>query len=271
MSPEPDEPEKDVIGVPKTEGWPLVAAFGLSLLWAGMLTHWLVSALGGVCLVMALWHWFREVLPHEAHEVVVLEPEPATPVTERPRPEVGEKGHRARLPLRIYPYSAGLRGGVAGGIAMAILAILYGVLFQHSIWYPVNLLAAAGSASIASMTLEELRTFHAFGFGLAVVIHGIGSLLVGLLYGIALPMFPRRPILFGGVLAPLFWTGLLHSAMDIINPALDARIDWPWFVVAQVGFGVACGIVVARRERIYTLQHVPFAERMGVEKGGNDK
>ena len=44
--------------------------------------------------------------------------------------------HRARLPLEIYPISAGVKGGLAGSVAMAVLAMLYGVVGQHSIWYP---------------------------------------------------------------------------------------------------------------------------------------
>jgi hypothetical protein len=28
-----------------------------------------------------------------------------------------------------------------------------------------------------------------------------------------LPMFPRRPILLGGIIAPVMWTGLLYSVL----------------------------------------------------------
>lgn len=270
MDAEKEEPEPEFIKVPATSGWPLVAAFGLSMTWAGMLTHWMVSALGAVCLVSALIGWFREVLPKEAHGSVRVEPEPevaATTRTEVRHLQVGEGGHRARLPMQIYPYAAGLRGGIAGGIAMAVLALLYGIIFHWSIWYPVNLLAASASSSIAAMDYQQLRSFSFLGLILATIIHSIGSLLVGLLYGIALPIFPRHPILFGGLIAPLFWSGLLYSAMGIINPTLQARVDWIWFVLAQIAFGVVTGIVVAVHDRVFTLQHVPFAERMGVEAG----
>ena len=49
--------------------------------------------------------------------------------------------HRARLPLEIYPVSAGVKGGLAGGVAMAVLAMLYGIVSGHGIWYPINLLS----------------------------------------------------------------------------------------------------------------------------------
>ena len=93
-------------------------------------------------------------------------------------------------------------------------------------------------------------------------------LLVGLLYGAMLPMLPRQPILLGGILAPVLWTGILHSFMGIINPALDARIAWGWFLISQVTFGLVAGFVVARQERIRTGQSLPFAARLGIEASG---
>ena len=48
-------------------------------------------------------------------------------------------------------------------------------------------------------------------------------MLVGLLYGAMLPMWPKRPILLGGIVAPVLWTGLLHCAMGIVNPFLAAE------------------------------------------------
>src|SRR5215510_5851775 len=142
------------IQVPASTGWPLVAAFGLTLVFAGLLTHVMVSTLGAVTLCMGLVGWFRQVLPHEAHESMALESEELALPTRGPKVrhiEVGELGHRARLPLEIYPYSAGVRGGLVGGAVMAVLAILYGLIRHGSIWYPVNLLAASGSAHIDAM------------------------------------------------------------------------------------------------------------------------
>ena len=105
-----------VIQVPASTGWPLVAAFGLTLIFAGLLTHVMVSTLGVVTLCMGLVGWFRQVLPRETHESVALEKEELV----RPAPslkvrhlQIGEQGHRARLPVEIYPYSAGVRGGLS--------------------------------------------------------------------------------------------------------------------------------------------------------------
>jgi hypothetical protein len=262
----------NVIQVPATNGWPLVAAFGLTLVFAGLLTHVMISILGALALCAGLAGWFREVLPHEAREPMTIEKEDelaALPPRPRVRHlEVGQFGHRARLPLETYPVSAGVRGGLVGGAAMAVLAILYGLTGHHSMWYPINLLAAAGSAEIAGMSYDQLLAFNGTGLVLASIIHVAGSALVGLLYGVALPMFPRRPILLGGILAPLFWSGILYAEMGIINPALQARIDWPWFMASQFAFGLVAGLVVARHEKISTLQHLPFAVRAGIEAPG---
>jgi hypothetical protein len=260
-----------VIEVPASNGGPLVAAFGLTFCFAGLLTHVMVSILGAITLCVGLIAWFREVLPHEAYEEVAPELEEAAAAQPRPKVrhlEVGEMGHRARLPLQIYPYSAGVRGGLVGGAAMAVLAILYGLIGHRSIWYPINLLAASGSAQISGMSYNQLLRFNATGLVLATIIHVAGSALVGLLYGLALPMFPRRPVLLGGVLAPLFWSGMLYAEMGIVNPLLQQRIDWKWFIASQFAFGLVAGFVVTRHERISTMQHLPFVVRAGFEAPG---
>jgi hypothetical protein len=81
-------------------------------------------------------------------------------------------------------------------------------------------------------------------------------------------MFPRRPILLGGVIAPILWTGLIHSILEALDPVLNQRIDWLWFVISQIGFGIVAGIVVSRQERIRTWQYLPFAVRAGIEASG---
>jgi hypothetical protein len=103
---------------------------------------------------------------------------------------------------------------------------------------------------------------------IAIPIHLITSVLVGLLYGAMLPMMPRRPVVLGGLIAPILWSGLIHSILGIVNPVLDQRVDWIWFVFSQVGFGLTAGIVVSWQGRIHTLQHLPLALRAGVEASG---
>jgi hypothetical protein len=117
-------------------------------------------------------------------------------------------------------------------------------------------------------TTAEIAEFHLRMFLIAVPIHLVTSLLVGLLYGAMLPMLPRRPVLLGGLIAPILWSGLLHSILGIVNPVMNQRIDWLWFVLSQVGFGIVAGLVVSRQQFVRTPQHVPFALRIGMEASG---
>jgi hypothetical protein len=94
------------------------------------------------------------------------------------------------------------------------------------------------------------------------------STLVGLLYGAMLPMFPRRPILLGGVIGPILWSGLLYSILGLLNPLLELHIDWPWFMASQIAFGIVAGLVVIRASRTMTRENVPFALRAGIEAPG---
>lgn len=253
--------------MPSPTGWPLVAAFGFSMIFAGLLTHPLVSLVGGAALAAGLLGWAKAVLPMEAHdEVPIVDAGPIRYLSSRGvrHLQVGEDGHRARLPIKVYPYSAGLLGGLVGGAAMVVLALIYGMIAHHSPLYAVNLLAASGSSEIAAMSNEELLRFHAGAFVLATVIHVAGSALIGLLYGFVLPIFSRSPVLVGGIVTPLLWSGLLYSLQGIINPTLSERVDWTWFAAFQFVFGISAGLVVIRRERVYTLQYRSFAEQAHV-------
>jgi len=259
------------IEMPASTPSPIVLAFGLTLLFAGLVTSSSISALGAIISIAGAVGWFRDVLPHERHESVRVSE--AMPVVAKARREVARIGvegelHRARLPVEIYPVSAGVKGGLAGSVAMAALAMLYGLVSGNGIWYPVNLLAAGFFPAATTATTAEIGTFHLKVFLIAVSVHLITSLFVGLLYGAILPMVPRRPILLGGFVAPILWSGLIHSILGIVNPVLNRRIDWFWFVLSQVGFGIVAGIVVYRQEPVRTWQHLPFAMRAGIEAPG---
>jgi hypothetical protein len=209
------------------------------------------------------------VLPHERHEMVPVESAEAEIVTARTevtRPAL--EPHRLRIPVEIYPVTAGLKGGLAGSVAMAVLGCTYGVLSHGSIWYPINLLASVVHAEALQLPMEYLTSFHLPLFLVASFLHIVTSMLVGLLYGVMLPMFPRRPILLGGLIAPIMWSGLLYTTLGIINPLLDQRIDWKWFVASQLGFGIVAGLVVVRQARVRTRQFLPFAVRAGIEAPG---
>jgi hypothetical protein len=257
--------------VPAPTAWPLILAFGFTLMFAGLLTSASVSALGVVLAVAGCVGWFSEVFPHEHEETVPVVFEEHRITTERrvvERVPVAPDLVRAWLPIETYPVSAGIKGGLAGGVAMAVLACAYGLLKAGSIWYPINLLAATVYAESLKLGPAQLNSFHADSFAFALVLHGIGSIFVGLLYGAMLPMFARRPIVLGGLIAPVLWSGLLYSIMQLLNPLLASRINWFWFTASQIGFGVVAGFVVVRQERVSTRENLPFFVRAGVEAPG---
>ena len=258
------------IEVPVPTAWPFVLAFGCSLLFAGLVTSVSVSLLGAVLSFAGCIGWFREVLPHEHEETVPVVAEDIRIATERrvvERVPIADY-QRAWLPVHTYPISAGVKGGFAGSVAMAFLACLYGVLKAGSIWYPINLLAAAVYAESLKLEPAQLYSFHADSFAIALGLHALVSTSVGLLYGAMLPMFPRRPIVLGGLVAPVLWSALIYTTLGLLNPMLESHIDWYWFVASQVGFGIVAGLVVVRQSRMLTRENLPFAMRAGVEAPG---
>ena len=269
----------EYVNLPAPTLWPLLLALGLTLMAAGLVTTSKLTWAGAVLALAGCVGWFLQVLPHDRHEEVPVVPTPVPIATSRrkvARIAAAEVPHRARLPLEIYPISAGIKGGLAGGVAMAVLAMLYGVISHGSIWYPINLLGAVVYERIQVST-SQVEAFHIELLLVATALHLTTSLLVGLLYGALLPMLPRRPILLGGVLAPLVWTGLLYNVLDIVDPILNQRIHWGWFLASQVGFGIVAGLVVMRQMRVPTWQY-PLAARAGVEapgimdeEGGDDR
>jgi hypothetical protein len=259
------------VEVPAPTAWPFILAFGATLLFAGLVTSMSVSVLGAALALAGCVGWFRAVLPYAQEEAVAVVPEDIRLTTDRrvvERIPVLPDQLRAWLPVHTYPISAGVKGGLAGSIAMAVLAFAYGVLKAGSIWYPINLLAAVIYRESLGLAPAQLYSFHADAFGIAFVLHGVVSVFVGLLYGAMLPMFPRRPIVLGGLIAPVLWSSLLYTVLGLLNPLLASHIDWFWFVASQVAFGVVAGLVVVRQQSIPTRENVSFVIRAGIEAPG---
>jgi hypothetical protein len=264
------ETQPGAIHLPAPTAWPFLLALGLTLVFASFVTNLAIGALGLVLSITAAVGWFRNVLPHEAHEDVAVEEEIVTlltPIEKVARIEVDET-HRAQLPLHTFSLGSAIKGGIAGGIAMVIPAEIYGILRFHSIWYVVNLLGGAGVGNWVNPSIVEMQHFRLSAFITANIIQGSVTLLVGLLYGAMLPMWPKRPILLGGIIAPVIWTGLLHSTLGIVNPFLADRIDWWSFAASQVIFGLVAGYTVVKLGKIKRLAQVPLSVRLGVETPG---
>ncbi len=262
----------DMIEVPAPTPWPFVTAFGLALLFAGLVTSLAVSFVGLIVLLRGAVGWFRNVFPEPQEEMVQVRLT-LVPITPSPRRVdhllPGVESHRVYRPVKVHPYSAGLIAGIFGGIGMAIIACLNGVIAYRSIWYPINLLAAVALPSLAEAGPSALKAFSSTGLIVALIVHGVISSLVGLLYAAILPMMPSRFTAFwGSFLAPVLWTALIASTLDLINPTLNSRIDWFWFIASQIAFGLITGYIVAHSKKVETAQPEPFVVRAGIEAPG---
>ncbi len=258
----PDSPGPAVfegLETPRPTAWPIVLALGITLLGAGLATSLALVVVGVVLCVFGLGGWIVQLLPGRGHwhEPLV---EPASrrgPVAEKPgtvdqlRP--GMVGHRFRLPEKVHPISAGVKGGVVGGLVMPIPALAYGLFSGHGIWFPINLLAGIVVPGISGATEVELEQFRLGALLVAILIHAAFSLTFGLLFGVVsptLPPMPGGPVIAGGVLMPLLWTGLCHGFLGIVNPVLQEFVRWPWFIASQVVYGLVMSIVVIRTEKV---------------------
>src|SRR5580704_11123090 len=152
-----------MVELPAPTPWPLVLAFGLTLLFAGLLTNASLSLLGLVLAVAGCAGWFRQVLPHQQEVAVTVVAEEIRIPTARKAVEripVAPELVRAWLPLETYPISAGVKGGWAGSVAMAVLACTYVIVKAGSIWYPINLLAATVYSRSLNVDPSQLYQFH---------------------------------------------------------------------------------------------------------------
>lgn len=255
-----DDPEESVV-LPRPTAAPMVLALGMALMAAGVATSAAFLVVGAAVLIFGLGQWVAQLASARGHVHV-----PRAEPSRRPRPvavrtggvspmQEGMPGYRLRLPTEVHPISAGLKGGVLGGVLMPIPALLWGLLSGHGLWYPVNLLAGMVLPGVDRMTVAELEQFRPALLVVGVVIHAINSVVFGLIYGVLLPTLPRlpRPLAWGGLLMPLLWTALSYGLMGAVNPLLSKGVDWPWFIASQFVFGVVAAGVILRARALPTL------------------
>jgi hypothetical protein len=259
---EPDFPAAgDYVVMPRASIAPLMLSLGLAMLATGVVTSPAFLVVGGAIIVTGLGVWIGSLLPGRGHfyELLVPPSERAKSIKARPATvehlQVGMPGYRLRLPTEVHPISAGVRGGIVGGLVMPIPALAYGILSGHGLWYPVNLLAGMVLPGIGRLTVPELEQFRPSLLLLGIFIHAIMSTVLGLIYGVLLPTLPEipRPIAWGGLMMPLLWTGVSFVVMGGVNPVLARGVDWPWFIASQFLFGVVAAVVVMRSGRPHSI------------------
>jgi hypothetical protein len=133
-----EQRQKEPIEMPASTAWPILLAFGVTLLFASLVMSREVGIAGFLLIYCGVRGWAKECLPEEHHEMIPVKPRLFTSLSVRTQVahiQVSEV-HRAFLLVESYAVTSGLRGGIAGGIVMIFPALLYGYLTQHSIWYP---------------------------------------------------------------------------------------------------------------------------------------
>jgi hypothetical protein len=250
-NPEPNGSSEKGQGVcmPRPTAAPIVIAFGAMLMSSGLVLNFTFTAVGLIVFVIGLTKWIYILASDGGEEILPIEARPA-PVkvsTGQVKPlRPGMPGHRMQIPEKVHPYSAGLKGGIVGGIAMAAVALTYGAASGSGLWYPVNLLAGM----IIPMSPDNLSQFSLLALIVGFVIFVVTALGVGLMFGILLPTMPRFPVFWGGIVAPLLWTAAIYSFMEILNPVLNEHVDWWWFFASQFAYGIVVGLVVTRSEKV---------------------
>jgi hypothetical protein len=256
----PDRAAQSSVEMPRATVWPIVVALGVTMLGAGWATNLVLSLVGAVLFVLGLFGWVQQLLPgrghmHEPHVDPALRPsaiigKPGTVDQLRP----GMAGYRFQLPESFHPISTGVKGGLVGGLVMPIPALAYGLLSGHGPWFPINLLAGIVVPGITGETEAQLEQFQLGALVIAILVHITFSLTFGLLFGVVsptLPPIPGGPVIAGGILMPLLWTGLCHSFMGIVNPSLQQHVNWFWFIVSQAVYGLAMSIFVVRSQKVF--------------------
>ncbi|MFI5454768.1 MAG: hypothetical protein ACHRXM_04895 [Isosphaerales bacterium] len=253
--------EQDGLEMPRPTIAPLMLSLSLAMLAVGLATSPAFMVVGAGILIAGLGLWISQLLPGRGHIR-----EPLTAPARRPglvagRPSSvehlhsGMPGYRLRLPAEVHSISAGVWGGVVGGLVMPIPAMVHGLVSGHGIWFPVNLLAGMVLPAIGRMTVADLEQFHPGLLLLGIVIHAVLSVVLGLTYGVLLPTLPPlpKPIAWGGLLMPLLWTGASFSLMGAVNPVLSRGVDWPWFIASQLLFGVVAAVVVMQFRSLHAI------------------
>src|SRR6516162_3972211 len=176
MSTMPENSENGV-EMPEATAAPLILGMGIVLLGAGVALNLTLSIVGAIVFVAGLGAWIGHLMPGRGHfheERVPAEQRPqettAAPGTVE-QLVTGMPGYRMRLPLKIHPTSAGIKGGLLGGLVMPVPALIWGVISGYGIWYPINLLAGMVIAGVETMPTAELKEFHFSLFLVGLIIH----------------------------------------------------------------------------------------------------
>src|SRR5256885_7720985 len=85
LPPETERAMQNTIELPAPTAWPIILAFGLTLIFAKLVTSTSVSILGAIFTLAGCVGWFRDVLPYEKHKSMPIMGKIPTTKTRHPQ------------------------------------------------------------------------------------------------------------------------------------------------------------------------------------------
>jgi len=153
------------------------------------------------------------------------------------------------VPAMVYPYSSGLIGGALGGIAMVVVALIFGVL-SNKVWLPVNLIGATLVRDLQGASIETLAQFNPAALIVGLIMHALLSLGLGFVFALLLPTMPGPPVFWALTVGPLLWSIASLLILPALNETMAQNVDVPSFFIAHLVYGLVLGWWVARTPKI---------------------
>ena len=159
--------------------------------------------------------------------------------------------HEYVWPEWVYPYPAGVGGGLLGGAAIALVGLTYGLISATGPWLPINLVAATVLRDLQARSLADLQQFNLLALLVGLMIHVLMSIALGEMFSFILPALPGRPLFWGPVIGPLLWIGASVAAVPILNPIMAANVEPVSFTLANLLYGLVLGWWIDRTPMIH--------------------
>ena len=138
----------------------------------------------------------------------------------------------------------GALAGLAGGVAMAVVAALISAWMGQDIWHESKRIAAIvlGPAALVGSGFELGPVL------VGTLIHLFVSALLGAIFGIVTRRWLHltsdfgTPVLAGLIYGLLIWMVAYFIVLPLLNPAL-LEVYAPAFIIQHVAYGVVLGLV----------------------------
>jgi len=154
------------------------------------------------------------------------------------------------VPAWVYPYRLGLSGGALGGLAMIVVALVYGG--QHNtLWLPVNLIGATLVRDLQTAPLAELSAFNLSALMAGLALHMIMSVGLGLVFALLLPTLPGPVLIWSLIIGPALWVLASLLILPLIDPVMNQYVDRPSFFAAHFAYGLILGLWFTRAHKVH--------------------